>query len=58
METYFYECPACGFVYSVPAYWMSFSPDETTEFPHMDARNNDLCANMTLELDESMQPTE
>lgn len=55
METYLYKCPVCGFQYSVPAYWMSFSPEATTEFPHLNPATDAVCDNLTLELDESIQ---
>lgn len=48
METYAYRCPDCGFVYFVPAYWMSFSPDEETEFPHQNPETGKDCPNMIL----------
>ena len=35
METYYYKCPICGFVYQVPDYWVNFAPEATTEFPHI-----------------------
>ncbi len=48
MENYFYKCPHCGFVHLVPAYWVSFSPPDTMEFPHIDDNGNSC--NYTLEL--------
>ena len=50
METYFYKCPECGFVYQVPDYWVSFSPDETYDFPHIDFKTGEPCKNITLKL--------
>lgn len=50
METYFYKCPKCGFVYQVPDYWVSFSPDETYDFPHIDFKTGAPCENATLKL--------
>ena len=55
METYLYKCPVCGFLYSVPAYWMSYSPEPTTEFPHLNPQTDAPCGNLALELDESTQ---
>ena len=53
MDTFSYKCPLCGFVYSVPAYWMDYSPEPTTEFPHMKPGSNEACSNLVLKLDES-----
>ena len=49
METYSYKCPVCGFVYKVPAYWMSFSPEETTEFMHLNPETDVPCENAVLD---------
>ena len=48
MESYSYRCPVCGYVYLVPAYWMSYSPEETTDFPHMKPGTDEICENITL----------
>lgn len=53
METFAYKCPACGFIYSVPAYWMSYSAEPTTEFPHTKPGTDEICDNLTLELYEN-----
>jgi len=53
METFVYKCPVCGFLYSVPAYWMSYAAEPTTEFPHTKPGTDVICDNLTLELDES-----
>ncbi len=53
METFLYRCPVCGFQYSVPAYWMSYAAEPTTEFPHTKPGTDKICNNLTLELDES-----
>lgn len=53
METFVYKCPVCGFLYSVPAYWMSYAAEPTTEFPHMKPGTDIICGNLTLELDEN-----
>ena len=53
METFVYKCPVCGFLYSVPAYWMSYAAEPTTEFPHTKPGTDVVCDNLTLELDES-----
>lgn len=53
METFAYRCPVCGMLYSVPAYWMSFSAEPTTVFPHMKPNSDSICENETLELDET-----
>lgn len=52
METFVYRCPVCGYLYSVPAYWMSYSAEPTTSFPHMKPNSNDICENQELELYE------
>ena len=52
METYYYKCPVCGFVYQVPDYWVSFSPEKTMEFPHIDFKTGQECSNVVLELVE------
>jgi len=50
METYFYKCPKCGFVYQVPDYWVSYSPEEAMEFPHIDFKSGAPCDNAVLTL--------
>ena len=50
MEVYYYKCPVCGFIYQVPAYWVSYSPEQMTEFPHLSMLDGKLCANVQLEL--------
>lgn len=50
METYFYVCPVCGFVYQIPSYWANHSPDASTEFEHLDLRTKDLCPEKVLVL--------
>lgn len=52
MEVYYYRCPVCGFIYQVPAYWVSYSPEPETEFPHLSMIDGKLCANARLELQE------
>lgn len=54
MELYNYKCPVCGFIHQVPAYWVSFSPEETYEFPHMDTSTGTLCDNPALEFMETI----
>mgnify|MGYP005779578489 FL=1 len=48
METYIYRCPVCGFVYQVPDYWVSFAPEETCEFAHIDFAKGESCPNAVL----------
>ncbi len=48
METYYYVCPVCGFVYQVPDYWVSYSPEPTMEFPHIDLKSGQPCPNASL----------
>ncbi len=50
MELYLYKCPVCGFIHQVPAYWVSFSPEETYEFAHMNVETGQMCDNMELEI--------
>ena len=49
METYYYKCPICGFVYQVPDYWVDFAPEATTEFPHISFKTGAPCENAVLE---------
>ncbi|WP_167955837.1 hypothetical protein [Anaerosporobacter faecicola] len=48
MENYLYECPVCGFHHQVPQYWVSFSPEDTMEYPHMRMDMTGMCTNMEL----------
>ncbi len=50
MESYWYKCPVCGMTHQVPAYWVSFSPQSTYEFPHMNPETKEPCACMEMEL--------
>lgn len=50
METYMYKCPVCGFTHQVPAYWVSYSPEETYESPHMNLTTGQMCEEMELQL--------
>ncbi len=50
METYFYKCPLCGFMHFIPAYWVSFAPEEEMEFEHVDAKSDENCSNVFLKL--------
>ena len=50
METYFYICPVCGFVYPVPDYWVSFAPEAAMEFAHENSETGSNCENDTLAL--------
>lgn len=50
METYFYKCHVCGFVHFVPAYWVSYNPEDTMEFPHINPDTKDDCGNPVLQL--------
>lgn len=52
MEMYVYKCELCGFTHQVPAYWVSFSPEITYEFPHMNLETKELCDQKTLKLVE------
>jgi len=52
MEIYTYKCPICGFIHQVPAYWVSFSAEETYEFPHMNLETREMCENMELLVEE------
>lgn len=50
MENYFYKCPVCGFVHIVPAYWVSFNPEDTMEFPHVNPETKEDCIHLILQL--------
>lgn len=50
MENYFYKCPVCGYVHLVPAYWVSFSPEEQLEQVHINPKTGQLCEQMNLNL--------
>lgn len=52
METYFYKCPVCGFIYQVPDYWVSFSPEDDMDFPHVDLNSGKDCLNTKLVLQQ------
>lgn len=43
VDNYLYRCPVCGFVYQVPEYWASYSPDEEMEFAHIRFDNGEAC---------------
>lgn len=50
MENYFYKCEDCSFVYVVPAYWVSFNPEETMEMLHVHPETQQECVNKVLKL--------
>lgn len=50
MDNYLYRCPVCGFVYQVPEYWASYSPDAQMEFPHIRFDTGEMCENAVLNL--------
>jgi hypothetical protein len=50
METYFYKCMICGFVHIIPAYWVSYNPETTMEFPHVNHDTKEDCVNPVLQL--------
>lgn len=52
METYLYKCPVCGMTHQVPAYWVSFSPEPTVQFPHMRLDTKEICEHTELLLEE------
>lgn len=52
METYLYKCPICGMTHQVPAYWVSFSPEQAVQFPHMRFDTKEICENTELLLEE------
>jgi len=55
MDTYFYICPRCGFVYQIPSYWSNHSPDKTIEFLHIDLKTKDACSELILQLSQESQ---
>ncbi len=50
MEMIYYKCPACGFTYQVPAYWVEFSPEEETEMLHVNLQTKEMCDELMLKL--------
>ena len=52
MENYLYKCDVCGYAHIVPAYLMSFSPDEVLEQSHLDVNTGKPCSNEKLRLIE------
>lgn len=50
MENYFYKCEKCGFVHIVPAYWVSYNPEEEVALEHMDLKTGETCPVSILKL--------
>lgn len=50
MENYFYKCPQCGFIHIVPAYWVSYNPEDEVELEHMDLKTGENCPISVLKL--------
>lgn len=50
MEMIYYKCPTCGFIYQVPAYWSSYSPEEEMEMIHINLETKETCDVIMLEL--------
>jgi hypothetical protein len=50
METYFYTCRKCSFINVIPAYWVSFSPEEEMQLKHVDPDNKEDCINEVLKI--------
>lgn len=48
MEVYYYKCPVCGYIHQVPAYWMSYAPEDTTDMPHLNLKTKEVCENTEL----------
>lgn len=44
MDNYFYKCPVCGFIHLVPAYWVSYNPEEEIEMAHLDMKQGTECS--------------
>lgn len=43
MEHYIYKCEKCGFIHLVPAYWVSYEPEDTVELEHMNLKTGENC---------------
>lgn len=43
MDNYFYQCPVCGFVHIIPAYWVSFNPEDEVALPHVNPQTQQDC---------------
>ncbi|MBP3887552.1 MAG: hypothetical protein J6F30_07860 [Cellulosilyticum sp.] len=54
MENYFYKCKVCNFVHIVPAYWVSYNPEEVLELEHVDLKTGEDCPCKIIDL----QPVE
>ncbi|MCX7923206.1 MAG: hypothetical protein N3B21_14535 [Clostridia bacterium] len=50
MENYFYKCPLCGYVHLIPAYWVSFSPEEEMSLQHVNMETKEFCSSEVLYL--------
>lgn len=48
-EVYLYQCSQCGFSHRVPAYWMSFEPEDSTEHIHINLDTGVFCTTTQLE---------
>lgn len=53
MENYFYKCKVCGYVHIVPAYWVSYSPEERIELEHVQLKTGETCGSHILELQQA-----
>ena len=50
MENYYYRCEYCGYVHLVPAYWVSYNPEEEIEQEHFDLVHKAICKYTILKL--------
>lgn len=53
MENYFYKCSHCNYVHIIPAYWVSYSPEQEIEQPHLNPETGEFCECMNMTLIES-----
>ncbi len=54
MDNYFYKCETCGFVHLIPAYWVSFHPEQSIDFLHINKETGKECTNSQLFLMDTM----
>lgn len=53
MENYFYKCSHCNYVHIIPAYWVSYSPEQEIEQPHLNPETGEFCECMNMTLIEA-----
>jgi hypothetical protein len=58
VETVYYKCPVCGFMYPVPAYWSDYSPEEEIELEHVNLATKEMCSEKMLGLVKNKENNE